>query len=66
MLFPIVHVLGMIGISQPGEWTAEWVEARIVWPARIDELRRREPGRRLTHAEIWREFHGHRRPPEPR
>jgi len=66
VLFPIVRVVHMIGISQPGEWTAGWVEARLVWPATIDELKREGPDHKLTHAEIWRELHGHPRPPAAR
>src|ERR1700739_1564159 len=37
-LFPIVEVVRKIGISQPGEWTADFVESWIVWPASIEQL----------------------------
>jgi hypothetical protein len=66
-LFPIVQMVHTIGISQPGEWTAVWVEDRIVWPASVDELKQRPPAEhKLTHAEIWRELHRHPRPPAVR
>jgi hypothetical protein len=67
-LFPIVEVVHRLGISQPGEWTANFVESQIFWPASIEELRqqeeelrRRAPDRPLTHAAIWRELRAGRR-----
>ena len=56
VLFPIVEVVHRLGISQPGEWTANFVEARLLWPVSIDELMENEPDRKLTHGELWREL----------
>jgi len=60
-LFPIVEVVRKIGISQPGEWTADFVESRIVWSASLEQLRQGEPEHPLTHAAIWRELRTGRR-----
>jgi hypothetical protein len=60
-LFPIVEIVRKIGISQPGEWTAQFVESQIVWPASVEQLRQGEPERPLTHAAIWRELRSTRR-----
>jgi hypothetical protein len=62
-LFPIVEVVRKIGISQPGEWTADFVESRIVWPASIEQLRQGAPDRPLTHGDIWRAIRSARRGP---
>ena len=64
-LFPIVGVVHRLGISQPGEWTARFVEAQIVWPASIDELEQGQPDHPLTHAQIWRALRSTRRPLAP-
>jgi hypothetical protein len=61
-LFPIVDVVHRLGISQPGEWTADFFESRVDWPASVDELRQGEPDRPLTHGAIWREVRRVRRP----
>lgn len=53
-LFPIVAVVHRLGISQPGEWTADFVESRVNWPASVEELRQNEPDRTFTHGAIWR------------
>jgi hypothetical protein len=63
-LFPIVEVVRKIGISQPGEWTAQFVESQIVWPASVEQLRQGEPEHPLTHAAIWRELRSFRREPK--
>jgi hypothetical protein len=55
-LFPIVEGVHRLGISQPGEWTASFVEARLLWPASIEELTQGQADRKLTHGEIWREL----------
>jgi hypothetical protein len=55
-LFPIVDVVHRLGISQPGEWTADFVESRVDWPASLDELKQREPDHPLTHGAIWRQL----------
>ncbi len=62
-LFPIVEVVRKIGISQPGEWTADFVESRIVWSASLEQLRQGQPEHPLTHAAIWRELRTARREP---
>lgn len=69
-LFPIVELVHRLGISQPGEWTANFVESLIFWPASIEELRQQEeelrqqhPDRPLTHGAIWRELRAERREP---
>ncbi len=56
VLFPIVGAVHRLGISQPGEWTANYFESWVVWPASIEELMRGKPDHPLTHAEIWREL----------
>src|ERR1700756_1303733 len=65
ILFPIVAVVHRMGISQPGEWTAHFVEARLDWPASIEELEAGKPDRPLTHAEIWRALRSRRRHGKP-
>jgi hypothetical protein len=60
-LFPIVEVVRKIGISQPGEWTADFVESRMVWPADIEQLAQGESEHPLTHGAIWRELRSARR-----
>jgi hypothetical protein len=65
-LFPIVGVVHTIGISQPGEWTADVVEAWLDWPATHDEARR--PRHHQSLAAIWRELrkpHWLRKPHRP-
>jgi len=63
-LFPIVHCVHLIGVSQPGEWTAVVVEDRLAWFLSPDELKRQRPEHELSHASIWRELgaHHHRKP----
>ena len=63
-LFPIVHFVHLIGVSQPGEWTAVVVEDRLAWSLSPDELKRQRPEHELSHASIWRELgaHHHRKP----
>jgi hypothetical protein len=61
LLFPIVKVVHQVGISQPGEWAADWVEDQLVWSASLEELKPRESDRPLTHAAIWRELRSARR-----
>ena len=62
-LFPIVEVVRIIGISQPGEWTADFVESRVLWPASIEQLAQGRPERPLTHGDIWRAIRTERRHP---
>lgn len=54
LLFPIVSVVHRLGISQPGDWTANFVERRLDWSASVDELLQGQPAQKLTQAEIWR------------
>lgn len=62
MLFPIVDVVRRIGISQPGEWTAGFVEARLLWSANYEQLEHgHQPDRKLTHGDIWRMIRSDRR-----
>lgn len=61
VLFPIVEVVRKIGISQPGEWTADFVESQIVWPASVEQLEQGRPERSLTHGDIWRAMRSERR-----
>lgn len=60
-LFPIVRVVHQVGIAQPGEWAADWVEDQLVWSASLEELKPREFDRPLTHGAIWRELRRARR-----
>jgi hypothetical protein len=61
MLFPIVRVVRTVGISQPGEWAADWVEDQLLWSASLEELKPLESDRPLTHGAIWRELRRARR-----
>lgn len=58
-LFPIVHRVYRMGISQPGEWAAAGLERRLSWSATPEELARNAS--RLTHPAIWRELIPHHR-----
>jgi hypothetical protein len=60
-LFPIVEVVRKIGISQPGEWTADFVESQILWPASYEQLEQGKPDHPLTHGDIWRMIRSDRR-----
>jgi hypothetical protein len=60
-LFPIVEVVRKLGISQPGEWTADLVESQLVWPASVEQLEQGKPDRPLTHGDIWRMIRSDRR-----
>jgi hypothetical protein len=61
VLFPIVEVVRKIGISQPGEWTADFVESQLLWPASIEQIEQGKPERPLTHGDIWRAIRSDRR-----
>jgi hypothetical protein len=63
VLFPIVTAVHKLGISQPGEWTAIFIESRIVWPASIEEIRRIESGQKPSPSPgaIWRQLRKARR-----
>jgi hypothetical protein len=60
-LFPIVRVVYRMGISQPGEWAADWVEDQLVWSASLEELKPRDFDHPLTHGAIWRALRRARR-----
>jgi hypothetical protein len=71
-LFPIVGAVHTIGISQPGEWTADVVEAWLDWPATHEATRPRHhlaaiwrELRKPQLAAIWRELRKPHRPPPP-
>lgn len=52
-LFPIVEIVRKIGVSQPGEWVAKFVERRLDWhtPETIEE--EAPPRRAESLADIW-------------
>jgi hypothetical protein len=52
-LFPIVRFVHALGISQPGEWTAEVIERRIDWPASPEEHRGPQGS---SPGAIWRDL----------
>jgi hypothetical protein len=60
-LFPVVAFVYRVGVSQPGEWTADMVEDRLNWSLGPDELERQRPEHEPSHAAIWRELGAHRR-----
>jgi hypothetical protein len=60
-LFPVVAFVHRVGVSQPGEWTADMVEDRLNWSLGLDELERQRPEHEPSHAAIWRELGAHRR-----
>jgi hypothetical protein len=55
-LFPIVTFVHTVGISQPGEWTADAAEYWLDWPASPEEAVRRRPAPGQSLAAIWREL----------
>jgi hypothetical protein len=52
-LFPIVQFVHALGISQPGEWTADVLERRLDWPA-TPEQHRASQGQ--SPGAIWRDL----------
>ncbi len=65
-LFPIVGVVYRVGVSQPGEWTAGFVENRLAWSLSEEELIRRRPAHEQSLAAIWCELRKpHRRGAHP-
>lgn len=60
-LFPIVHIVRLVGVSQPGEWAADVVEYRLDWVASPEELQRQRPAHELPLAAIWCELRKPRR-----
>jgi hypothetical protein len=66
-LFPVVKVVHLLGISQPGEWTADFFEGWLQWPAGAGELEPHHPGHELSMGSIWRELrkHEHRAERDP-
>jgi hypothetical protein len=67
-LFPVVKLVHLLGISQPGEWTADVFEGWMQWPAAPGEIERHHhPGHELSIGSIWRELrkHEHRAEHDP-
>jgi hypothetical protein len=58
-LFPVVKVVHLLGISQPGEWTADVFEGWMQWPAGPGEVEPHHPGHELSIGSIWRELRKH-------
>lgn len=58
-LFPVVKVVHLLGISLPGEWTADVFEGWMQWPAGAQEVERHHPGHELSMGSIWRELRKH-------
>jgi hypothetical protein len=55
-LFPVVSFVHRVGISQPGEWTADAVEHSLNWSLSAAEAKSRRPGPEQSLAAIWREL----------
>jgi hypothetical protein len=53
--FPVVDVVRKAGVSQPGEWTAAFVERRLDWHPEV-EIEEAPPRPRESLAEIWRQL----------
>lgn len=65
-LFPVVDFVHRVGVSQPGEWTADVVEDWLDWPLSEEELIRRRPAHEQSLAAIWCELRKpHRRGAHP-
>jgi hypothetical protein len=60
-LFPVVELVRKIGISQPGEWTADFVESQLLWPASLEQLEQGKSDHPLTQGDIWRMIRSDRR-----
>ncbi len=54
-MFPVVEVVRLIGVSQPGEWTADVIEAMLDWPLSHDELVQHRANKHSL-GEIWCEL----------
>lgn len=61
--FPFVEWVRKAGVSQPGEWTAAFVERRLSWPAPHVEIEEAPPRGRESLAEIWRQLIPEESPP---
>jgi len=56
-LFPVVEVVRKIGVSQPGEWVAAFIERRLNWPMTpAEEMQEAAIPREESLAGIWREL----------
>jgi hypothetical protein len=64
-LFPIVEVVRRIGVSQPGEWVASFVERRVHWHAE-PSLEEAPARRRESLADIWAALIPEQAPASPR
>lgn len=60
-LCPVVLFVHRVGVSLPGEWTADVVEDRMDWTASPEEIQRQRPAHELPLASIWRELRKPRR-----
>jgi hypothetical protein len=66
LLFPVVLFVHRVGVSLPGEWTADLVENRLAWSLSEEELIRRRPAHEQSLAAIWCELRKpHRRGAHP-
>jgi hypothetical protein len=54
-MFPVVEVVRLVGVSQPGEWTAGVVEDWLDWPMSPEELMRQRTHKHSL-GEIWCEL----------
>jgi hypothetical protein len=63
LLFPLVAIVHSLGISQPGEWTADAVEYWLDWADPANEAKRQLPPSDHSLAAIWRELRTPRRRP---
>jgi hypothetical protein len=56
-LFPVVEVVRMVGVSQPGEWVAKAVERRLDWPlTEAEGIQEAVIPQEESLARIWREL----------
>jgi hypothetical protein len=55
-LFPIVEFVRMLGVSQPGEWTASAIENRVDWHAPVAPVEEGRPRPAKSLADIWAEL----------
>jgi len=54
-MFPVVEVVRKVGVSQPGEWTADVIEYWLDWPMSPDELMHQRTHKHSLAA-IWCEL----------
>jgi hypothetical protein len=61
-LFPVVKLIHLLGISQPGEWTADFFEGWMQWPAGPGDVESHHRERGLSLGSIWRELRNNEHP----